>query len=39
MLGFGLAGQVCHCESSKGVVIGMAVGGVAGLLLFRALMK
>ena len=39
MLGFGIAGHFCHCESSKGVVIGMAVGGVGGLLLFRALKK
>ena len=37
--GFGIAGYFCHCESSKGVVIGMAVGGVGGLLLFRALTK
>ena len=39
ILGFGIAGRFCHCESSKGVVIGMAVGGVGGLLLFRALTK
>ena len=39
MLGFGIAGHFCHCESSKGVVVGMAIGGVGGLLLFHALMK
>ena len=39
ILGFGIAGHFCHCESSKGVVIGLAVGGVGGLLLFRALTK
>ena len=39
IVGFGIAGHFCHCESSKGVFIGMAVGGVGGLLLFRALTK
>jgi len=37
LLGFGIAGRVCHCESSKGAFIGLAIGGVGGLLLYRAL--
>jgi hypothetical protein len=39
MLGLGIAGHFCRCESSKGALVGMAVGGVGGLLLFRALTK
>jgi len=39
ILGFGITGHICHCESSTGAFVGMAVGGVGGLLLFRALTK
>ncbi len=39
MVGFGVAGHYCHCESDKGILIGAAVGGVGGWLLFRALTK
>src|SRR5262245_26579327 len=36
---FAEAGRVCHCESSKAVLIGGAIGGVAAELLYRALTK
>jgi len=39
LLGFGIAGQHCHCESSGGALFGAAVGGIGGVLLFRALTK
>lgn len=39
ILGFGINGHICHCESSTGAFVGMAVGGVGALLLFRALTK
>ena|SRR5438094_1474001 len=39
ILGFGVTGHMCHCESSTGAFVGMAVGGVGGLLLFRVLTK
>jgi len=39
LVGFGIAGSQCHCESGKAALIGAAVGGVGGVLLFRALTK
>jgi hypothetical protein len=37
LLGFAIAGSQCHCESGKAALFGSAVGGIGGVLLFRAL--
>jgi len=37
LIGFGVAGHYCHCESGTGFLVGAAIGGVAGLWLVHRL--